>query len=197
MSATDEKGSRGLEARILGLMLRQTPAVYCFADRDLRIVNTGGAIESVLGYKPDRWIGSTLYDVQANDGGTEQSILEHQRALQGETITYQSEYRGKRLRITIGPERDGDEIIGVIGTAIDITAVHALEHRMIDAQRAESLGVLAGGLAHDFNNLLVAIIGNADLGLRDTHAGSPGRPALENIREARLRAPGVPAQLLG
>jgi two-component system cell cycle sensor histidine kinase/response regulator CckA len=199
VSDTDEKGHSpdpGFEARILGLVLRQMPAVYWFADRDLRIVSTGGAIESVLGYKPDRWIGSTLYDVQANDGGTEQSIVEHQRALKGETITYQSEYRGKHLRITIGPERSGGEIIGVIGTAIDITAVHALERRMIDAQRAESLGVLAGGLAHDFNNLLVAIIGNADLGLRDTHAGSPGRSSLENIRSAGLRAAELTDQLL-
>lgn len=181
---------------MLALVLRQMPAVYWLVDRDLRILSTGGAIESVLGYKADRWVGKTLQDVQAGDGGAEQSILEHRRALLGETITSQNEYRGKRLRVTIAPERDGDEIVGVIGTAIDITAFHALENRMIDAQRAESLGVLAGGLAHDFNNLLVAIIGNADLGLRDIHPGAPGRVALENVREAGLRAAELTDQLL-
>ena len=45
---------------------------------------------------------------------------------------------------------------------------------MVDAQRAESLGVLAGGLAHDFNNLLVAVLGNADLALREIPRGEPG-----------------------
>ena len=39
----------------------------------------------------------------------------------------------------------------------------ALEHRIQEQQRRESLSVLAGGLAHDFNNLLAGIVGNADL----------------------------------
>jgi PAS domain S-box-containing protein len=185
-----------LEARILELMLRQMPAVYWLVDRDLRIITTDGAIESVLGYSRERWIGSTLYDVQRTDGSTEQSILAHQRALQGETFSYQNLYMEKRLTVTVGPYRQDGEIVGAIGTAVDITSTHALENRMIDAQRAESLGVLAGGLAHDFNNLLVAIIGNADLGLRDTFPGAPGRTALENIREAGLRAAELTDQLL-
>ena len=97
---------------------------------------------------------------------------------------------------TIAPYRVDGKIIGAIGTAIDVTASRTLERRMVDAQRAESLGVLAGGLAHDFNNLLVAILGNADLGLRDTLPGTPGHTALENIRDAGLRAAELTDQLL-
>ena len=67
---------------------------------------------------------------------------------------------------------------------------------MIEAQRAESIGVLAGGLAHDFNNLLVAILGNVDLGLRDIKPGAPGRGSLENVRQAGLRAAELVNQLL-
>ncbi len=191
-----DQNRENLEARILELVIRQMPAVYWLVDHDLRILSTGGAVESVLGYKRDRWIGSTLHDVQATDGGTGESIIQHKRALLGETLMYQNVYMEKRLNVTIAPYRRDDQIVGVIGTAVDITAAHALEHRMIDAQRAESLGVLAGGLAHDFNNLLVAIIGNADLGLRDTHPGAPGRSSLENIREAGLRAAELTDQLL-
>jgi len=39
----------------------------------------------------------------------------------------------------------------------------ALESRVQEQQKRESLSVLAGGLAHDFNNLLAGIVGNADL----------------------------------
>jgi len=67
---------------------------------------------------------------------------------------------------------------------------------MVDAQRAESLGVLAGGLAHDFNNLLVGVLGNADLALREIPRGAPGRTAVEAVRDAGLRAAELTTQLL-
>jgi PAS domain S-box-containing protein len=66
-----------------------------------------------------------------------------------------------------------------------------LESRLQEAQRLESLGVLAGGIAHDFNNLLVTIMGNAEL-LSEDHA--PGSPARESL-EAILKASGMAADL--
>jgi len=183
-------------ARTLELVIWQMPAVYWLVDHDLTILSTGGPVEAVLGYPRDRWIGATLYDVQRVEGGTINSVTVHRRALAGDTVTYVNHYRDKELSMTVGPFRRADKIVGAIGTGIDVTALHALERRMVDAQRAESLGVLAGGLAHDFNNLLVAIIGNADLGLRETQPGAPGRAALDNIRNAGLRAAELTDQLL-
>src|SRR5206468_9062707 len=123
-------------------------------------------------------------------------VPQHERALRGETVTYPTVYRDRHLITTVCPHRIGDQIAGVIGTCIDVTQSTTLERRMVDAQRAESLGVLAGGLAHDFNNLLVAVIGNADLGLREMPRGTPGRAAIENIRTADLRAAELTDQLL-
>ncbi|MBA3395485.1 MAG: response regulator [Deltaproteobacteria bacterium] len=183
-------------ALTLDLVVKQVPATYWLVDRDLRIIVTGGAIAQVLGYEPDRWLGSTLYEAMAPDPSNRDPIETHLRALAGETLTYLAEYRDKQLQNTVAPHRRDGEIVGAIGTAIDVTALRMLERRMVDAQRAESLGVLAGGLAHDFNNLLVAILGNADLGLRETPAGSPGHAALENVRHASLRAAELTDQLL-
>ncbi len=184
-------------ATTLHLVLRQVSAIWWLVDTDLRILLTGGPILEILGYEPHTYIGTTLYDVLRDDPTADRTTIEHHlRALQGETVTHTSEYRGKLLTNTIAPYRVDGEIVGAIGTNVDVTAMRLLERRMVDAQRAESLGVLAGGLAHDFNNLLVAILGNADLGLRDTAPGAPGRMSLENIRHASLRAAELTDQLL-
>jgi PAS domain S-box-containing protein len=184
-------------ATTLGLVMRQMPALYWVVDRDLRITRTGGAVLEVLGYPPDKFLGITLDAVQRAEPASGDPIAYHRRALQGETLSYDNEYRGKQLSVTLAPYRSADgSIAGVIGTSIDVTASRQLERRIVDAQRAESLGVLAGGLAHDFNNLLVAVLGNADLALREVPRGTPGRAAIENIRDAGLRAAELTDQLL-
>jgi signal transduction histidine kinase len=182
---------------ILDMCMRLMPAIYWIMDRDLRIVRVGGAVEPILGYATNTFVGSTLHEVERIESGSRDPIVDHQRALAGEQVTTENLYRGKLLQNTLGPFRDASgEIIGVIGTCIDATATRALEQRMIDAQRAESLGVLAGGLAHDFNNLLVAVIGSADIALRDLPATSLVRTTIENIRIAGLRAAELVEQLL-
>ncbi|MFH1467107.1 MAG: PAS domain S-box protein [Pseudomonadota bacterium] len=72
----------------------------------------------------------------------------------------------------------------------------ALEARVQEAQRNESLAVLAGGVAHDFNNLLVGILGNADLALMDLAPESPARANLEGVELAARRAADLARQML-
>ncbi len=71
-----------------------------------------------------------------------------------------------------------------------------LEARIQNAQKLESLGVLAGGIAHDFNNLLVGILGNADLALSREFPSSPQRRYLESIIAAAQRAANLSNQML-
>jgi two-component system, cell cycle sensor histidine kinase and response regulator CckA len=183
-------------ATMLDLVVRQMTAIYWIVDRDLRICTAGGAIQEVLGFAPGGFVGMTIEQIHRIDPGSIDSIAMHRRALAGETITFASEYRDKHIVTTVCPHRCDDTIIGAIGTCVDVTSHYMLERRMVDAQRAESLGVLAGGLAHDFNNLLVAMLGNADLALREVSPRGPGRAPLENIRNASLRAAELIDQLL-
>jgi PAS domain S-box-containing protein len=71
-----------------------------------------------------------------------------------------------------------------------------LEARMHQAQKLESLGVLAGGIAHDFNNLLVGVLGNAALALAEATPGSALHDALLRIRAAAQRAAELAQQML-
>jgi nitrogen-specific signal transduction histidine kinase/CheY-like chemotaxis protein len=68
--------------------------------------------------------------------------------------------------------------------------------QMQEAQRLESLGVMAGGITHDFNNLLTPILGGAELALLDLSNDSPIRPRIEQIRRAAQRAAALTKQLL-
>ncbi|HEX8110558.1 MAG TPA: ATP-binding protein [Kofleriaceae bacterium] len=183
-------------AAMLDLVVRQMQAVYWVVDRDLRICRSGGAVRDLFGIPPARFLGMTLEQVHRADPGSHDPVGMHRRALIGETVTYTNEWRQKQLVTTVCPHRSNGVIVGAIGTCVDMTTQYMLERRMVDAQRAESLGVLAGGLAHDFNNLLVAILGNADLALREIGPRGPGRGPLENIQQAGLRGAELIEQLL-
>ncbi|HUS31371.1 MAG TPA: ATP-binding protein [Kofleriaceae bacterium] len=185
------------QREILEQSMRQMPAVYWVTDREQRLTHVGGPTEQLFGFPPERFLGKKIQDALVDPKDDIDAVRNHDRALAGEIIQHESLYAAKLVASTTAPYRNANgDIIGVIGTLVDVTAWRALERRMVDAQRAESLGVLAGGLAHDFNNLLVAVLGNADLALREIPVGKPGRTAIENIRVAGLRAAELTDQLL-
>jgi signal transduction histidine kinase len=68
--------------------------------------------------------------------------------------------------------------------------------RVIEAQKLESLGVLAGGIAHDFNNLLVGVLFNARLVFDELPPASRLRTQLTDIESAVERAATLTRQML-
>jgi PAS domain S-box-containing protein len=80
---------------------------------------------------------------------------------------------------------------------IDITERKALERRLFQAEKLESIGQLAGGVAHDFNNLLTAILGFAELAQGRLPKDHPAQQDLERIVQASMRAANLVRQLLG
>jgi signal transduction histidine kinase/PAS domain-containing protein len=85
---------------------------------------------------------------------------------------------------------------GVLARARADADQKAVERRIQDAQRLESLGVLAGGIAHDFNNLLTAILGNASLLRVDLRHAPEAAEPLREIEAASRRAAELCRQML-
>ncbi len=118
--------------------------------------------------------------------------------------TYDEEYRIVRpdgtirwIRDRAFPVRDADgRVFRMAGVAEDITKRRELEAQVLQAQKMESVGRLAGGVAHDFNNMLTAIGGNVEL-LREVVVNNPAaNEMLDEAAAAVDRAAGLTRQLL-
>jgi PAS domain S-box-containing protein len=78
----------------------------------------------------------------------------------------------------------------------DITERESLQNRLLNAQRLESLGVLAGGIAHDFNNILTGIMGNVSMARMVLTMPEKSDRLLDNAEKAVRRATELATQLL-
>jgi len=91
---------------------------------------------------------------------------------------------------------ESDMIVGYRGIMRDITERKLLEQRYLQAQKMESIGLLAGGIAHDFNNILGGILGYASwmkANIKEDHHFF--RP-VDTIEKSAQRAAELTAQLL-
>lgn len=80
--------------------------------------------------------------------------------------------------------------------ATDITQQKTLEIQLLQSQKMDAIGRLAGGVAHDFNNILTAIIGYADFLQNRLGSENPLCREVGEIRKAGYRAASLTQQLL-
>ena len=88
------------------------------------------------------------------------------------------------------------KVVRMSGSIRDITQQRALDARLREVEKLESLGVFARGFAHDFNNLLTSVMGNASFALVTLPPTSPLRAHMEAIEEAASHGSGLTQQLL-
>jgi len=98
---------------------------------------------------------------------------------------------------SIFPIIDADgTTVNYVSIGHDMTHERALEAKLRQSQKMETVGRLAGGVAHDFNNVLTVISVTTELMLADIERGDEHREGLEEISEAVRRAAGLTRQLL-
>jgi signal transduction histidine kinase/CheY-like chemotaxis protein len=103
----------------------------------------------------------------------------------------------KRIReIRAVPVLEDGRVVHVVEVSRDVTEHKKYERQIIQAQKIESIGTLAGGVAHDFNNILTAIIGYGNMALMKLDEHDPLRKNIENILKGADRAAFLTKELL-
>ena len=91
---------------------------------------------------------------------------------------------------------ENGEVVAVASMVQDVTERLGLEQQLLQSQKMEALGALAGGVAHDFNNLLTVIHGNTMLARMRLGPGSAADQDLGAVAKAAERATELVQQLL-
>jgi PAS domain S-box-containing protein len=185
----------------------------------VEVVNEAGdtiyvnpAVEEVFGYKPEECLGTQIQDylniVHPDD--RDRVTEEWERVVKlGETVYYapmrcmhkDGSWIWIKAIATSYLSASGERYILEVSQDISEQVEAEQERQQLveqrkEAQRLESLGVLAGGIAHDFNNLLTPILGDASFALLELPENSPARLRLQRIGKAAHRAAALTNQML-
>jgi PAS domain S-box/diguanylate cyclase (GGDEF) domain len=108
--------------RRLSFMLESVPVNLWSTDAQLNITFSQGAGLHLIGTSANEQVGMTLYEVlKARDPGFT-PLAAHLRALQGELVRYETDWRGRSFETRVEPLRAADgKISGTVGIAIDVT----------------------------------------------------------------------------
>lgn len=155
---------------------------------------SNAALPGLVGRDPDEITGRNLDDL-IPPAAADESIVHLLERLKRSNV--EREVGERFFGITVDPMTDAKgELRGGVAIIADITERKRMDQRMWDAQKMESIGLLAGGVAHDFNNLLMGILGNASLAMDMLGSPRKAHGALEDIVRASERAAGLTRQLL-
>ena len=193
--------SRKSEDKLGALIERSDDVVFITTPKGkIQEINPAGA--RLLGYSS---VSSLLQNKSAEDFYADpedrkklQKVLEER----GQVTAYEIMLKrkdGKRITVLETAKAVKDEkgdIVAYEGIMRDVTEQRQLERQLFQAQKMESIGLLAGGIAHDFNNIVTAINGYADMVLMGMNSNHEHYNNIVNILKGGKRAEKLTRQLL-
>ncbi len=162
------------------------------------IVNANKAAEHFYGWPLDELLKKKIGEISAvMDGRVEDRVRNGRQERRVYSFSKQRAANGQLFDVEIYSDMivlDGHEYLYAL--VHDITNQKQLEDQLRQAQKMEAVGWLAGGIAHDYNNKLQAIIGFAELALRDSAIDDTISGHLNEILQAAQQSAQMTMQLM-
>jgi len=187
---------RAIQAVTQGLLItdRRLP--------DNPIVYASPGFTRLTGYSTEESLGKNCRFLQGPE--TDRAVtarlreaVEKGEACTVELLNYRKDGTPFWNLLAISPVTDLDgAVTNYVGVQTNVTERRTLEAQLLQAQKMEAVGRLAGGVAHDFNNVLSVILSYAEIIALDLKVDDPLRGDMEEIRKAALRAAALTQQLL-
>ncbi|MBN1609744.1 MAG: PAS domain S-box protein [Polyangiaceae bacterium] len=182
-----EEALREHEARLRAVVGNSEALIFQLDTNGVFLLCEGRAL-APLGLTPGAVVGQSVFQVFA---GSQPMLQGVRRALLGETAYYTTCIGDMTFDTTASPVLDAlGRVSSVVGIATDVTARRRAEEeqeklraQLIQAQKMEAMGRLAGGVAHDFNNLLTGILGFSELALLDLDPDSEAGQCLLSLND--------------
>lgn len=187
------------------LIFNNAPLGIFHYDKEGVITSCNKEFIRIIGSSREQLIGLNMLNLP--DGEIKEAV---KKSLSGEPVYYEGEYHSVTAgnitpaRVLFAPviTKTG-KITGGVGIGEDITERkkaekerEKLREQLLQSQKIESVGRLAGGVAHDYNNMLAVILGRAEMLLAKMEPDNPYRSSVEAIMRAGKRSADLTRQLL-
>ncbi len=190
------------EQKRLGAAIEQVAEVVFITDNKGTILYVNPAFEKITGYERAEVIGrnsrllkSGLHDTTFYRNLWE--ILSRGETWIGHFTNKKKDGTLYEEETTISPVLDpAGRIVNYVAVGRDVTRELEAQQQLLQSQKMDVVGRLAGGVAHDFNNLLMVIGGYASLLLKRLPPKDSSHRMVQEIRQTTERAAGITRQLL-
>lgn len=186
------------ELELYRLIFDNTTEAVAIANRAGFVMRQNPAQHRLLGYTEEELQGKspTVY-LEEKTGAVIRGRLALNAIAEGEGWAFCK--GGKRIAVeySVFPIRDErNEISAQVWMLRDISERKSLTAQLLQAQKMEAIGKLAGGVAHDFNNLLTVILGYVGIALYKLQPTEPLAHDLKQVESAAKKATNLVRQLL-